>query len=341
MLVGSRQPRFYGIVNKGEAQVFQRTMLALEQYLKYHGPPTSRTFYAEYARSAELTRAIPLQKEQLRVRFADEPEDMTMGFSLRLRRRKKRRDDNEEETDTTSTRKKEDTTDQSEKEQELAPVTGEDDVERRAEAVRKLGSLGKANLRQIVDMLMSQNFLGRIEFVREFKDGAMRRYADFSGKARMWLTNFRPGVIPEEWWNVIMEELFYRVDNMIVPLSASDIRLWYEWLSVWITTEVADRLRKRDMKMATTFVEDFQKFAVAWGPALETAIKGSEKLVRVVAIELIKKCVRLLISLIKTGVFFVIDIIIRVLKSIPYTFWLGYILGYVFAAVEVVVNAVI
>lgn len=299
-----------------------------------HGEPEDAHEYIQYAISHEESRTVPYF-------YGDE----AIGRRLpRLRRKKKTEQSDsasasssssaETKTSTNSNTKKD-------KQDDSASGSSESDIEAKKARLRDSASMSIGRMRQLVDVLINNEFLGKVEWVQSFNDKTYRRYLEYTQKAHLWLDGFQPTVIPEEWWDVIVGELFYRVDNFVFPLSAYDVRLWFEWLTNWLTTEVADKLRERDMNLATVFAEDFQKFALAWGPALETALAGTPALVQMVAAKLCKELIMIIIRLVKNIVYLVIGIIIRVLKSIPYTCWLGYILGIVFSVVQVFVNAVI
>lgn len=208
-------------------------------------------------------------------------------------------------------------------------------------ALAGAGRLTAGSLRSIMDMMLNSELFGKSEFVTKIKIGTVGRYSNFVEKMRVTLANFDPKVIPDSWWDLAVNEVAFRAQNFVFPLSATDVGLWYDWATNWVTTEVAEKTRAHGMDVTTIFVEDFQKFALAWRPALETALSGTAPLIQKVAFKLVKELTKLIVRVVKTAVFFILDIISRVLKSIPYTFWLGYILGYVFTALEAAVNVVI
>lgn len=190
--------------------------------------------------------------------------------------------------------------------------------------------------------------------LREFADevgseeaGALADvYDGFTGRIDDWLAERQPSFVSDRWWGVARREIMYRIETWAWPLGSKDVlRLW-DWAMGTFADEMAKLIDKyggeqRDL-LATTLSELVQ-FLNLWKPTVEAGLKvtgrGVAAIARVLVVKLLKAIVDFLIRLLYNGVVLVLGVVIRILKSIPYTMWLGLILGYVLAAVYTVEKA--
>jgi len=195
--------------------------------------------------------------------------------------------------------------------------------------------------RNVLDRLMSIEAFGRIPLVQEVSSWSTTQVQSTVGRVKAFVNEYRPKAIPDYWWNIAMEELDFRIDNLIVPMSGKDIGLMYTRFVEEVRLLVIEYEDAYDIDPGVKQItQDALEFAGIWGNVVETSISEIGPTVTTAFHTILKRLVRLLIPLIKNIAALIEGIIIRIVKLIPYTSWLGAILCYVFAALHIVANVI-
>lgn len=226
------------------------------------------------------------------------------------------------------------------------------------ELIRKLAGRQTAAerlVREQTDIMFAREGLVRADPRRQTKvrdladavgsdeaDALADRYDAFMVRMDEWIEARQPRGMPDRWWDVARNEIMYRIETWAWPLGSADVMRLYDWLMTTFAREMTKLIRRyggteAEKELAARTLDELMQFLDLWRPTVLAGLKATgstgREAVRVFVVKVIKEVVRMLLKLLYNGVVLVLGVVIRVLKSIPYTFWLGYILGYVLAVV--------